>query len=155
RHFVRAVQDSTCRWGCDLRVGDGAEQRPLNLDARRSGRPAAQNHDRHSQELLRDGGYLWDSGRSRKRRQYRRLPEGGECDAGPRTRLNRDWLRNLGGVEIFHPALFFGKPRLMTGFSVAVIICTLSQTLCDWERAHENYRSGSFVACDVISGRSK
>jgi len=64
---------------------------------------------------------------------------------------------NLGGVEIFHPALFFGKLRSMTGFSVAVIICT-AYTVANFvrlERAHENYRSGSFVACGVIGGRSK
>ena len=66
-------------------------------------------------------------------------------------------VRNLGGVEIFHPALFFGKLRSMTGFSVAVIICT-AYTVANFvrlERAHENYRSGSFVACGVIGGRSK
>ena len=53
---LRAGQGRQRRWRGHLGPRDGAEQRTAHLDARRSGRAAAQHHDRHPQELLRDRG---------------------------------------------------------------------------------------------------
>jgi glutamate dehydrogenase (NADP+) len=44
---------------------------------------SAQDHDRHPQELLRNGGEVWHAGQPRQWRQYWRLPQGRQRDAGP------------------------------------------------------------------------
>ena len=74
------------RWRCGhVRSRDVTEQRTAELDSRGSGPEAAQHHDRHPQDLLRDCRNLRHPGQSGERRQHRRLPEGRQCHAGPGT----------------------------------------------------------------------
>ena len=82
-------QGGECGRRGHLRPRDVAEQRAAELDPRGSGRQAAQHHDGHPQELLRDGRDLRHSRQSGERRQHRRLPEGRQRHAGPGTGVVR------------------------------------------------------------------
>ncbi len=79
---VRTGQGRQCRRRGHVWPRDVPEQRTAELDSRGSGRPSAQDHDRHPQELLRNGREIRHARQPGERRQHRRLPEGSQRDAG-------------------------------------------------------------------------
>ena len=82
---VRTGQGCQCGRRGHVWPRNGPEQRTAELDSRGSGRPSAQDHDRHPPELLRNGREIRHARQPGERRQHRRLPQGSQRDAGSGT----------------------------------------------------------------------